>query len=183
MTNNKWNQSLLQEQDDSSSGSSVDTKSEDLFDFETQAKKLRQRAERVKQNNNRLAYYADDSSSANLESSIVERPRDELKDLRYQIPRNIEERIRERQRQVSRKNLPEQANKKLNKSKTFMDLNDEKQMKLKNEFHSGVDLNVSLDLLDTSELLGYYKTVVSKSKKDLIVHQKQQNYLKKLDIY
>lgn len=54
-----------------------------------------------------------------------------------------------------------------------MDLNDEKQMKLKNEFHSGVDLNVSLDLLDTSELLGYYKTVVSKSKKDLIVHQKQ----------
>lgn len=96
-----------------------------------------------------------------------------MKDLRYQIPRNIEERIRERQRQVSRKNLPEQANKKLNKSKTFMDLNDEKQMKLKNEFHSGVDLNVSLDLLDTSELLGYYKTVVSKSKKDLIVHQKQ----------
>ena len=45
-------------------------------------------------------------------------------------------------------------------------------MKLKNEFNGGVDLNVRLDLLDTTELLGYYKTVVSKSKKDLIIHQK-----------
>lgn len=43
-----------------------------------------------------------------------------------------------------------------------------------------VKVKVGLDMLHTDELLGYYKEVLSKSKRDLISHQRQQNYIKKL---
>jgi len=43
-----------------------------------------------------------------------------------------------------------------------------------------VKVKVGLDMLHTDELLGYYKDVLNKSKRDLISHQRQQNYIKKL---
>lgn len=87
--------------------------------------------------------------------------RDELEFAKYQIPRNIESRIQERQRLSRLKDSQKQT--KSQKPKSFVDLDDDRQLRLKNGFESGVDLNVSLDMLDTSELMGYYKTVVAKS--------------------
>jgi hypothetical protein len=43
----------------------------------------------------------------------------------------------------------------------------------KNDFKSGVKLKVGLDMLHTDELMGYYKEVISKGKRDLITHQRQ----------
>jgi len=58
MTKNKWNENLLKEAEDSSTDSSIDTKSEELFDFESEVRRLKHRAQRRKEANNRLVYYA-----------------------------------------------------------------------------------------------------------------------------
>jgi hypothetical protein len=70
----------------------------------------------------------------------------------------------------------------LEKARSYMDLKTAENNRQKRIYDSRpqIEMNVGLDMLDTSELLGYYKTVVSKGNRDLIVHQKQQSYLKKL---
>lgn len=51
----------------------------------------------------------------------------------------------------------------------------------KNNFEEEVDAKIGLDMLHTDELMGYYKEVVGKGKRDFIEHQRKQNVLKKIE--
>ena len=44
-----------------------------------------------------------------------------------------------------------------------------------------VGVRVGLDMLDTDELMNYYKELVNKGKRDFITHHRQQNTIKKLE--
>lgn len=45
----------------------------------------------------------------------------------------------------------------------------------------GTEIKMGLEMLHTDELLEYYKEVVTKGKRDFVLHHKQQNLIKKLE--
>lgn len=60
-----------------------------------------------------------------------------------------------------------------NKGKITRTYNHLGKYKFKNEIDYDTKVNVGLDLLHTDELMKYYREVLSKSKKDFVVHQRQ----------
>lgn len=172
------------------------TKPEELFDFHQEVLRLKNRALEEGEEQ-RFNYYANQDNGRNLRQSnkgnmvsqmLYTKPGNEQlspqKENRLKreikenhIPKNIDDRLKiryERMNNEGRKNL--------SKSKSMLKIIQGGPVpEFKNNFKSDLNIKVGLDMLHTDELMGYYKEVVNKGKRDLIEHQRQQNYIKKLE--
>lgn len=90
---------------------------------------------------------------------------------RFRIPTNLQNRMKRRKsRSKSGK-------------KQFRRTTPRRLYRFKNQIEEEekVQVKVGLDMLHTKELLSYYKDVLNKSKKDFVVHHRQQNLMKKYE--
>lgn len=94
---------------------------------------------------------------------------------RFKIPNNMEKRINKRKSRSKGSFITAEEKEKETPRSMY---------KFKNRIEEGekVDMKVDLDMLHTKELLSYYKEVLNKSKKDFVMHQREQNQ-SKFDYY
>lgn len=176
-----------------------------LFNFEKELEKLKKRAIEegeeekfnyyVDQNKGSQKIQADQTDLINV-SGVSKRPEintitpqkeqrlNRIKQ-QYHIPNNVEERIKKRYVEAKNpeKNLNRTPKKTTNRSKSqFWYAEGGRMPEFKNNFESGIKVKMGLDMLHTDELMGYYKEVVNKGNRDLVVHQRQQNFIKKMEL-
>lgn len=123
------------------------------------------------------------------------------------IPNNLEQLAQNRRRKKEREEkkkaamlqLENSVNDNREKSPTFLLLEKEYKEKknkdkstelkerkfklynFKNNYTGNTDAKVGLDMLHTDELMGYYKEIVDKGKRDFIQHHRKQNIVKKVE--
>lgn len=179
------------------------TQPEDLYDFHLQVEKLKQRA-LEEGDQNRFDYFANlDHGKSVRASSKMQRSQRKLspfcqnlspskqtriiqENINNHLPTNLEQRMaldRKKSmtsRYTGKENSPSHSRDRVCSKFVKRCLQGGVSPEFKRHEKPDVKVKVGLDMLHTDELLGYYKEVLSKSKRDLISHQRQQNYIKKL---
>ena len=168
------------------------TDPEELYDFHKQVEKLKNRA-LDEGEQTRFDYYFDQDHGKSIRHNAGIRPvpRPSKTDLKspekenrlfqYKQSNHIPYKLEERSKQHA---MIQTARQSMSKSKSKSQLRyaqTTRSPEFKNEFKSDIDVKVGLDMLHTDELMGYYKEVLNKGKRDLITHQRQQNLIKKIE--
>lgn len=174
------------------------TEPEELFDYLLEISKLKSRALEEGQQF-RFGYYNDLDHGKSVRASsrnhhLVERYRNQvLSTNRKSVKKQTRVSRENRKCHIPEHSKPTQKKEKLSfkglrsfrrglrRSKSVLKNPTSRSPIFKNEFDGGVRSQVGLDMLHTDELVTYYREVLHKGQKDLITHQRQQNFIKKLE--